>query len=344
MPIEFRCTQCGQMLRVPDDSSGKAARCPKCQALMTVPSASSAAPIAAGSFSSPTQPFGGSMSPADPLPPPKPLSDAADAVYGAYSPNLNPYASPQGAYQLAKSTYPDLPVQAQKVSVDSVLNCAWELWKRHLGLLVGVTLTIVAISYAVAIPFGIVQFIFQQNGEDEAAAVVGFLAQLVGQLVQMYLSIGNVQIALKLARGQPAEFFDLFRGVSRFLPVLGVSILLGLVVAVGFLLLIVPGVLFLLMFWPCYYLVLDRKTGIFESFSVANTITHGNWATAFLLWVISIGIMLLGCIALCVGMLFAAPLVTMLFAVAYLMMAGQIMPQPPAAMNVPYQTSPFAKQ
>ena len=33
MPIEFRCSQCEQLLRVPDDSAGKNARCPKCQAL-----------------------------------------------------------------------------------------------------------------------------------------------------------------------------------------------------------------------------------------------------------------------------------------------------------------------
>jgi phage FluMu protein Com len=37
MSIEFRCNQCGQLLRVPDDSGGKHARCPKCQALMAVP-------------------------------------------------------------------------------------------------------------------------------------------------------------------------------------------------------------------------------------------------------------------------------------------------------------------
>ena len=37
MSIEFRCNQCGQLLRVPDDSGGKHARCPKCQALMVVP-------------------------------------------------------------------------------------------------------------------------------------------------------------------------------------------------------------------------------------------------------------------------------------------------------------------
>ena len=37
---------------------------------------------------------------------------------------------------------------------------------------------------------------------------------------------------------------------------------------------------------------------------------------------------LIGCFALCIGILFAAPLVSLLWAVAYLMMAGQISTQP----------------
>ena len=64
------------------------------------------------------------------------------------------------------------------------------------------------------------------------------------------------------------------------------------------------------------------------SFSVAARVTQGNWGTAFLLALMSMGIMILGCLALCIGFIFAAPLVTMLFTVAYLMMAGQIPVQP----------------
>ena len=38
--------------------------------------------------------------------------------------------------------------------------------------------------------------------------------------------------------------------------------------------------------------------------------------------------MILGFLALCIGLLFAAPLVTLLWVVAYLMMSGQISQQP----------------
>ena len=42
MTIEFRCAQCNQLLRVPDASAGKNARCPKCQLLMQIPAPATA--------------------------------------------------------------------------------------------------------------------------------------------------------------------------------------------------------------------------------------------------------------------------------------------------------------
>ena len=41
MPIEFRCSVCGKLLRVADGAAGKQAKCPACQAVQLIPGASS---------------------------------------------------------------------------------------------------------------------------------------------------------------------------------------------------------------------------------------------------------------------------------------------------------------
>ena len=46
MPIEFRCTSCGRLLRVTDEAAGQQAKCPECGKVMNVPTTS--APIAPG--------------------------------------------------------------------------------------------------------------------------------------------------------------------------------------------------------------------------------------------------------------------------------------------------------
>jgi phage FluMu protein Com len=91
MPIEFRCSQCGKLLRTGDDTAGKQAKCPSCGSIQAIPMSSQGAAPAPGAF--PPLPSG--------LPDPfqsQPTSSAASDPFGAaplpsgFDPN--PYASP----------------------------------------------------------------------------------------------------------------------------------------------------------------------------------------------------------------------------------------------------------
>jgi hypothetical protein len=340
VPIEFRCSACGQLLRVPEDAAAKSARCPKCQSLMNVPASSTA--IAGESTTPPGPPLMSNPFSSDPAaahfpPPPPQLPGESPFAGAAPQASLNPYASPASAGLMQFST-PSLPIDPRPVSADTIFNYAWEIWKANLGLLVGVTLVIGAANYAVIIPFNILQVVLTQQKEEVAAGAAMAVGQLCANLVQLYLGIGAVQINLKLARRQPATFGDLFGGMNRFFPLLGGAILGYLALIAGALCLIVPAILMVLAYWPFYFLIIDGKASIIESFSIAQRITHKNWASAFVLWVMSIGISIVGCLAVCIGILFAAPLVSMMFAVAYLMMSGQLVPYGA------YPTYPAAQQ
>ncbi len=75
MPIEFRCRQCHKLLRVPDESAGKQAKCPACETVQAIPGPTrelpgvapfpspSAAPLPAAS----DNPYASPMSPSMPL-------------------------------------------------------------------------------------------------------------------------------------------------------------------------------------------------------------------------------------------------------------------------------------
>jgi hypothetical protein len=344
MPIEFRCTGCQQQLRVPDTSAGKNAKCPKCGAVLVVP-ASLGAPLP--SFGPP--PSGFTPPPAQPQQPPSPFSDplksapgaspfssgpaganpfspAGAGGYGAGGAGPNPYASPQGAAYQTPITTPGGPITNVPVSVEQIFNYAWQIWQTNLGLLVGTTFVVGVISNIVSYMMEGAEFILRENNLPEAAVGLTVLSFFVNLAVQTFLGAGQTTIVLKLIRRQPAEFSDLFGGGPIFLPLFGFNLLYLLAIFLGLILLIIPAVILALMWWPAYYLVLERRTGVFESFSVAQVITNNNWGTAFVMALLSFGIMLLGCMACIVGLLFAAPLVAVMFGTAYLMMSGQLMP------------------
>ncbi|MEX0711339.1 MAG: YIP1 family protein [Pirellulales bacterium] len=94
MPIEFRCHQCGKLLRTADDTAGKQAKCPSCGAIQSIPYAS--------------DPGGDSDALSRPPPP------VANPFAAAHSPSTgldadNPYASPMYPPAPHRAAFEDYP-------------------------------------------------------------------------------------------------------------------------------------------------------------------------------------------------------------------------------------------
>jgi hypothetical protein len=223
---------------------------------------------------------------------------------------------------------PGSPITPVVVPLDPIMNHAFRVWQANLGILVVVTVIPVAISLVVAIPLAIAQVALDANNAHEGAVAVSIIGQILQQLVALFLGIGQTQISLKLARGMPAAIGDLFAGGPRFLPVLGAGLIALIAFYAGVIACLVPAILLFLWFWPFYFLLIEERASILGSFSLASKITEGNRATAFILVLCGMGIGLLGCMAICVGALFALPLVSVMWATAYLMMSGQLPSHP----------------
>lgn len=384
MPIELLCPGCSQQLRVPDTAAGKNAKCPKCSTILSVPAAGNGAGGAPTSGAPATGASGG-LSPLTPLssgsggssggggldfgpaaggaggsfssPPPKnPFGEqATDQVFGGGGGgwqdggSVNPYASPAGVTQQPRSAG---PVGHQYVEIGPILNHAVNVWQNNLGVLVGSTFIAGLLMFVANMVGEGAQRALMMAGEPALVILGGLVFGLLNFAWQTYLGVGQAQIAIRAARGQPVDIGDLFKGAARFPAVFGFLLLCGLVVYIPLLVMAAiagglgiagggaeaVGLLFLLVFfvwvamfiavtlffWPSYYLVVDERSRVFPSFGIAATITEGNKLTTFLMWIISFGIMVLGVLALCIGLLFAAPLVSVMWATAYLMMSGQI--------------------
>ena len=322
MPIQFACTGCGKQLRVDESSAGKRAKCPQCETILQVPNVAAASdPLAAAT-------------------PP------ATAVAGGAA---NPYTPPSVESMSGPTPIAGGAVGNQRVTATQILNYAWEIWKSNLGLLVGVTVFTFAIQMVGSFVNQVLGAGMGAAGGPNAGIVIAFIvAQLVAIAVQMFFLIGQMQIVLKLARGQPARFNDLFGGGSRFWPTLGCVMLVYLMfISVGIVMVAVGALganlgaggpvigitmfgfavamfVLMLMLWPFMYLVIDDKSKVFSSFSTAAHVTKENRWTTFVMVVMSIGIAMVGFIALFIGIIFAAPLVVTMWGVGYLMMSNQL--------------------
>src|SRR3990172_7977843 len=127
------------------------------------------------------------------------------------------------------------PMEAQKFEVGDAIRFGWETTKANLNLVV--ILTLVA-AVATGIPFAIAE------GFGPGGPVLATLFRPIGAIVSLVVSVGAIRISLRLHDGGSASVRDLFAvDGPLFWRYLWASILYSLIVAVGLVLLIIPGVI-----------------------------------------------------------------------------------------------------
>jgi uncharacterized membrane protein len=146
--------------------------------------------------------------------------------------------------------------------------------------------------------------------------------------ISTFFHVGLVRLWLQVARGERPQFEVIFSGLDRFLPYLGVTLLMGLGMFFGLLLFIVPGVLVGLGWSMAPYYVIDANLGPIEALGASWRATKGRWGTLFLLGLASFGISMAGLACCCIGIVGAVPLSMLLFATFYTRVSGRGAPAP----------------
>jgi hypothetical protein len=117
--------------------------------------------------------------------------------------------------------------------------------------------------------------------------------------------------------GKPLEVGCLFSAFDRFVPATLINLLVTVVVVIGLILLIVPGVIaaLALQFWPA--LMVDKNMKGMDALRTSFEIAKPHLLTLFLLALLSAVIAIAGLICLIVGIIPACGLIFALWAVTY---------------------------
>jgi hypothetical protein len=234
--------------------------------------------------------------------------------------NYNPYAPPQA---LPPTPGPGYVGQPQPWEIGEVLTGAWEAFKPNWVVLV---FGMVVGWFVGALPSAIPPVLVAVRVVRENSApywVIYGLFSFIGIVVGAFFQVGFVRIWIKAARGERPEFDELFSGGSRFLPMLGATLLLGLAVCLGSMLCLVPGIIagLGLMFMPYY--VVDQQMGPLEAMAASWTATTGQKGSLFVFSLITILLAVAGLMACCLGLFVAMPVIAIATATVYLRISGR---------------------
>ena len=146
---------------------------------------------------------------------------------------------------------------------------------------------------------------------------------LANQVIYTFFEVGLIRIFLAAARGEQPGFGDLFSGAPRYLPFLGLRLLLGLIFVLGSGLLIVPGVIAYCGLWMAPYYLVDAGLGPIEAMKESWRATSGQKGSIFLFLLLGTLLASSGICACCVGVLATGPIYFTAMAIVFLRISGR---------------------
>ena len=203
-------------------------------------------------------------------------------------------------------------------SAGQALRFGWETFKRRPWFFIGSTFVILLVSGLInGLTSGIDAAI---TGSVEEPSILGSVINLaLGTL----LSMGATAFYLAAHDNPDTVDLSLLWHPRPFWKFLGTSILLALAIAVGLILLIVPGVIFGLMFMFATFIVIERELGPIDALSESHRLTRGHKWQLFGFVLLLLIVNLLGLLALVVGLLVSIPVSTLAFVQAYRVVGGK---------------------
>ncbi len=192
--------------------------------------------------------------------------------------------------------------------VGSSYKNGWrQLWKYFLELfLIGIVGVIIALPSAIGrVPDG------------AGVAILGILGFVYGILILGPIEYGVSFANLKAARGDKLEIKNMFEAFHNYWNAVLANVLVGVIVIVGLVLLIVPGIIFAckLVFTP--YLVVDRKMEVIEAVKESWRMTNGHAWKVFGMGLLAILICIAGLICFGVGIIVSIMWIRVAFASLY---------------------------
>lgn len=202
--------------------------------------------------------------------------------------------------------------------VGSVISEAWSILKKNAKFLLLSALGLFVINFLVSMIAGAAN---DGSGLQVFSSVLQFI-------ISLYVGVAVLVVGLKAARHDTLTFkvwkiTDLELLKRYFLT----SLVYGLIVAGGMILLVVPGIIWGIMYSQALYIAIDQGKGVRESLKASKDLTRGFKGKIFLIGLVMALISIIGAIPLGLGVIITMPLSMLTGAVVYLRLSEERQPE-----------------
>lgn len=186
------------------------------------------------------------------------------------------------------------------LSVTSAIQSGWQKVNEKMGFWISFTLLyfIVSGTLRAGTKWG--------HWDDDQAATV--LLSLVNLIISNAFGIVATKNILNQYKGNALNYWQPFT-INLFLKYFIMTVLIVFFIAVGFLLLVIPGIIVIVRLSQSWFLLIDKDIDPIDAMKRSWEMTKGNGWNIFLYFVACVLIIILGIICLIVGILVAMPVI-----------------------------------
>jgi len=158
--------------------------------------------------------------------------------------------------------------------------------------------------------------------------IINYILMLTGWLLGYVVDMGLVKISLQFCDGIKGKLDDLLSSFDIVIPFIAASILYGLIIFSGMLLLVVPGIIWGIKFSLYPYFIVEKKLGPIEALKASSRATKGAKWDLFL-FILLLGLInLAGALVFLVGLFATIPTSMVAFAYVYHRLTKEPEPEP----------------
>lgn len=214
-------------------------------------------------------------------------------------------------------------------SIKEICSEAWTLVKgAKLSFLIATIVYFVVyfvIAFAVNMILAAVGFSMPSMFAAEAGLGSGIGQLIQGILVTLLvtpLGVGLFMLGIRRSVGKSLPTGELFAHYGKMVPLFVVTVLVYLFMLIGFLLLILPGIYLAIGYSMALPLVVDQGLSPTQAMKTSRKTIHKKWFAYFGLILVMMLAMIIGFLALGIGLFWAGPFCLIAYGIAYRNMFG----------------------
>lgn len=199
------------------------------------------------------------------------------------------------------------------------IRSGWKATKDHpwIFFFIGIILLLTMLCFIAGIDSAVSS---ADEGSESFLIVMAAIiasAALVTWMLSLLFLMGMISISLSCLDRKRVRLLDFFTPFPLIGRVLIVSVFYGIIVLGGFILFVIPGIVWAVQYGFCFFLVVDRRMGPWKALVTSSVITWGNKRDLLVFLSLIAAMNIAGFISLLAGLFISVPVSFLALSHAY---------------------------